>query len=112
MVTSELVSDIMSMSFDLPSSAIEQLKGFIHLCRAKPDLLHKPELAFFKDYLESLGAKLPSPAPPKPEQPKQATPPPAAEETKDDDKPEVRSNCVKLVPSNENTLVTKFVHLY
>ena len=53
----------MSMSFDLPSSAVEQLKGFILLCRTKPEILHKPELKFFRDFLESFGANLPTPPP-------------------------------------------------
>jgi hypothetical protein len=52
----------MSMSFELPQSALEQLKGFIMLCRTKPEILHKQELAFFREYLNSLGARLP-PAP-------------------------------------------------
>ena len=51
------------MSFDLPNSAIEQLKGFILLCRTKPEILHKPELKFFRDFMESFGATLPTPPP-------------------------------------------------
>jgi suppressor of tumorigenicity protein 13 len=51
----------MSMSFDLPNSAIEQLKGFILLCRTKPEILHKPELKFFRDFLETFGARIPMP---------------------------------------------------
>merc|ERR1719339_805665 len=31
------------MSFDLPTSAIEQLKGFVLLCRTKPEVNHKQE---------------------------------------------------------------------
>ena len=53
----------MSMSFDLPKSAIEQLKGFVLLCQTKPEIVHKPELKFFLDYLVSLEANIP-PAPP------------------------------------------------
>ncbi len=41
----------MSMSFDLPQSALEQLKGFIMLCRTKPEIIHKEELSFFRDSL-------------------------------------------------------------
>ncbi|KAI0226841.1 Hsc70-interacting protein [Lamellibrachia satsuma] len=37
------------------------LKGFVQLCKTTPDVLHKPELDFFKDWVESLGAKLPTP---------------------------------------------------
>ena len=65
----------------LPQQQLDQLKGFISVIQAKPDLLHTPELSFFKvtniwlnqqdskmnflksfylqDYLESLGANLP-----------------------------------------------------
>jgi hypothetical protein len=46
-----LKSQTMSMSFDLPQSALEQLKGFIMLCRTKPEIIHKEELSFFRDSL-------------------------------------------------------------
>ena len=59
----------MSMSFDLPQSALEQLKGFIMLCRTKPEILHKEELAFFREYLSSLGARLPAAPEPAPKEP-------------------------------------------
>lgn len=39
-----------------------ELKAFVELCKSTPSVLHKPELSFFKSYLESLGAKIP-PAP-------------------------------------------------
>jgi suppressor of tumorigenicity protein 13 len=54
----------------LPPESLKQLKFFINHLQAHPDLLHTPELSFFKDYLEKLGAKVPSP----PQQ--QAKPPP------------------------------------
>jgi len=38
------------MSF-LPKQQLEQLKAFIGVLRAKPDLIHDPALAFLKDYL-------------------------------------------------------------
>ena len=58
-----------SMSFSLPKAALDQLKGFITLCRSKPEVLHNEELTFFSDYLLSMGATLP----PKPDQkPKEA----------------------------------------
>ena len=43
----------------LPQQQLDQLKGFISVLKMKPDLLHTPELSFFKDYLVSLGANLP-----------------------------------------------------
>lgn len=51
-----------------------QLQAFIELCRHKPEVLHKQELAFFKSYLESLGARIPLPPQPKPT-PKENVPP-------------------------------------
>ena len=53
-----------SMSFSLPKSAVDQLKGFISLCKSKPEMIHNEELTFFRDYLVSMGATLP-PVPPK-----------------------------------------------
>jgi hypothetical protein len=41
------------MSF-LPKQQLEQLKAFIGVLKAKPDLIHDPALAFLKDYLVSL----------------------------------------------------------
>ena len=40
---------------------IAQLRGFIEMVQQDPSLLHIPELGFFRDYLESLGAKIPEP---------------------------------------------------
>ena len=55
------------MSFSLPKSAVDQLKGFISLCKSKPEMIHNEELTFFRDYLVSMGATLP-PVPPKEDQ--------------------------------------------
>lgn len=43
----------------LGKDQLSQLEAFIEFCKVKPDILHKPELSFFKRYLESLGAKIP-----------------------------------------------------
>ena len=56
-----------SMSFSLPKSAVDQLKGFISLCKSKPEMIHNEELTFFREYLLSMGATLP-PEPPKEDQ--------------------------------------------
>jgi suppressor of tumorigenicity protein 13 len=42
---------------------ISQLSGFINLCKDDPKILHNPELAFFKNYIESLGGKIPATLP-------------------------------------------------
>jgi len=60
----------MSFSASLPKAALDQLKGFITLCKAKPEVLHNPDLSFFSDYLLSMGASLPA----KPEEPKHRAP--------------------------------------
>ncbi|KAK6935235.1 Tetratricopeptide repeat [Dillenia turbinata] len=41
---------------------INQLKHFIEQCKSNPSILSDPSLTFFRDYLESLGAKIPSSA--------------------------------------------------
>jgi len=38
---------------------LSDLKIFIQVCQAKPDVLHLPDLHFFREYLESLGATIP-----------------------------------------------------
>ena len=47
----------------LPKAQIDQLQAFVTLLKARPAMLHDPGLQFFRDYLISLGAKLPSPPP-------------------------------------------------
>ena len=61
-------------SCTLPKSAVDQLRGFISLCKANPSIIHNDELAFFKDYLLSMGASLP----PAPKQSTEKKPEPAA----------------------------------
>lgn len=41
-------------------ASVAQLKEFIKLVDSQPQLLHAPELAFFKKYLTSLGATVPT----------------------------------------------------
>ncbi|CAI0541284.1 unnamed protein product [Linum tenue] len=38
---------------------LKELKNFVELCKSNPSVLTDPTLSFFRDYLESLGAKLP-----------------------------------------------------
>jgi len=51
------------------------LHQFIDICQAKPEILHLPEMKFYRDYLESLGAKIPPPAQSPKEEPRAKTPP-------------------------------------
>jgi len=76
------------MSCPFPKESIEGLKKFVQLCQKNPGVLHLPDLAFFKDYLESMGAIIPD-APSKPTfEPKTHTPnaakPPSAEKVQEE----------------------------
>ncbi|XP_062118054.1 TPR repeat-containing thioredoxin TDX [Humulus lupulus] len=44
----------------MDSVKVAELEQFITQCRSNPSLLHNPSLAFFKFYLQSLGARIPS----------------------------------------------------
>lgn len=50
-----------NMSCPFSEEQVGQLKAFVEACKAQPLLLHHPKLAFFKDYLVSLGVSLPAP---------------------------------------------------
>jgi suppressor of tumorigenicity protein 13 len=41
------------------AAQLAQLNGFINCCQNDPKILHSPDLAFFKNYIESLGGKIP-----------------------------------------------------
>lgn len=47
------------MSFTLDKDSLDKLKSFIDICAAKPEILHQPEFAFFRKYVQSLGGVLP-----------------------------------------------------
>ncbi|MFH4983321.1 hypothetical protein AB6A40_010030 [Gnathostoma spinigerum] len=42
----------------------ELLRQFVSACKKNPGILHDPQFSFYKEWLESLGAKIP-PSPPK-----------------------------------------------
>ena len=44
----------MSASFD--NFQLNLLKQFVQVCQGKPELLHSPQLKFFKDWLERYGS--------------------------------------------------------
>lgn len=44
------------------SDQLKQLQAFVELCKANPSILHLNEFKFFKDYIESLGGKVPAAA--------------------------------------------------
>lgn len=43
----------------LPDQQVNELKAFVSILKQNPVLLHTPQLAFFKEYVESLGATVP-----------------------------------------------------
>ena len=49
------------MSCPIDKDNIGKLKTFIELCAKNPEILHLPELSFLKNFMESLGAKIPEP---------------------------------------------------
>ncbi|XP_034045300.1 hsc70-interacting protein [Thalassophryne amazonica] len=38
---------------------VSELKGFVQMCKSNPAILHLPEMDFLRNWLESMGAKLP-----------------------------------------------------
>lgn len=64
--------------FKFPAAQLLQLKEFIKMMKMKPEMVHHPDLDFFKSYLESMGATLPAKSEksetPKPETKKEETP--------------------------------------
>ncbi|XP_061354651.1 TPR repeat-containing thioredoxin TDX [Gastrolobium bilobum] len=44
----------------MDAGKVAELKQFIEKCKSDPSLLHNPSLSFFKSYLLSLGARIPS----------------------------------------------------
>ncbi|KAF7661129.1 hypothetical protein LDENG_00268100 [Lucifuga dentata] len=40
---------------------VAELKGFVQLCESNPSILHLPELSFFRTWVQSMGATIPSP---------------------------------------------------
>ncbi|XP_070704740.1 hsc70-interacting protein [Pempheris klunzingeri] len=64
----------------MDSRKVAELKGFVQMCESSPEILHLPEMSFFRTWLLSMGATIP--APPKTEKPCQGGcpcgPPPTA----------------------------------
>ena len=59
----------------LPKAQVDQLQVFITLLKSRPAIIHDPALSFFRDYLVSMGAKLPSPPPQQEKQPSKSPEP-------------------------------------
>ncbi|KAL8464744.1 hypothetical protein ACS0TY_034305 [Phlomoides rotata] len=44
----------------MDAERVEELKGIVHYCKQNPSALHTPSLVFFKNFLQSLGARVPT----------------------------------------------------
>lgn len=96
------------MACPIDAKEIEKLKMFIQFCSMSPHILHRPELAFFKHFVEKLGGTVPEapktshpePEPAKPSaEPKANAPPPSdsddEEAEEEEPEPEIdREGCV------------------
>merc|ERR1712013_408763 len=60
-VTDIKVSESRVIMFQKEQLAL--LKQFVMACKANPAMLHTPELAFFKEWIISIGGKIPAPKP-------------------------------------------------
>eukprot|EP00252_Welwitschia_mirabilis_P020384 TRINITY_DN4998_c0_g1_i1.p1 TRINITY_DN4998_c0_g1~~TRINITY_DN4998_c0_g1_i1.p1 ORF type:complete len:384 (-),score=116.97 TRINITY_DN4998_c0_g1_i1:225-1376(-) len=69
----------------MEADKIKELKIFIKQCEENPSVLRDPSLRFFRDYLERLGAKLPSAAYSKTESSKATGAAPSSVDESDDD---------------------------
>lgn len=47
------------MSCPFNDEKLAQLRAFVEFCKGEPQVLHHPKLAFFKEYLNSLGVTIP-----------------------------------------------------
>ena len=69
----------------LPKPQVDQLKAFISLLQAKPEILHDPALSFFRDYLVSMEANVPKAPPRKEPQPSKSPEPEEVTPNKDEE---------------------------
>lgn len=95
----------------LPSAQIKELKIFIQALQQNPQLYHTPELSFLKEYIESIGGRIPMKTSPTTEAPppKNEEPPKSKPEPKDDSDSEDISDYVEeemdaSVISNEGVI--------
>uniref|UniRef100_A0A3P9LYT3 ST13 Hsp70 interacting protein n=1 Tax=Oryzias latipes TaxID=8090 RepID=A0A3P9LYT3_ORYLA len=43
----------------MDSRKVAELKAFVNLCESSPEILHLPEMSFFRSWLQNMGAKIP-----------------------------------------------------
>ncbi|XP_042505120.1 FAM10 family protein At4g22670-like [Macadamia integrifolia] len=69
----------------MDDAKVKQLKLFVDQCKSNPSILNDPSLSFFRDYLESLGCKLPPSAYEPGESPRTRSSKPRSMEDSDED---------------------------
>nr|CEL67462.1 TPA: Cs1 protein, related [Neospora caninum Liverpool] len=72
----------------LSPQKVAELKAFIGMCERDPSILHRPELAFFKEYLQSLNAEIPAEMPARGGSPEKPATAPVPEESSDEESSE------------------------
>lgn len=43
----------------MDQQSLEKLKQFVNFVKLQPDILHLPQLSFFKDFIETFGGRIP-----------------------------------------------------
>lgn len=86
-------------------AAVKALKSTVDVLKSNPELLNAPQLAFFKEYLESLGATIPGskPSASAADKPAESAPPPPQQkgpivEEPDDDEEEEKEEPEEIDP--------------
>ena len=84
------------------SEQLKQLQAFVELCKANPSILHLNEFKFFKDYIESLGGRVPAGATGPKSAPSASKPEPKVFEPEPE--PEVESEESEVELDNEGVI--------
>lgn len=79
----------------------ELLKQFVKQCQANPGILHEPKFAFYREYLESLGATIPPLPEKKPTQSKPKSPEPQ-EEPMEEEESDVELDMSGVIQAEED----------
>lgn len=88
------------MTSPLPPDQLKNLKLFIEFCKKEPNILHHPDLSFFKNYIESLGGIVTPKQEEKEETKKPETNPEAEELPAESDESEVELDYEGVIGKN------------
>ena len=56
----KLVSQLKMPGIKIPEKQLTELRAFVTLLKSQPSMLQLPELQFLKEYIESLGGRIPT----------------------------------------------------